>query len=93
MQKYQVNWNYQASFRDKLLRFEQGEIVMLDDETAQWVNRDSEGCLTLVVETEARAATEPPQDRQVKATKTRKDRGEGEAMTRKNFGAIVNKEN
>lgn len=91
--KYTVNWDYSASFRDKLLRFEQGEIVTLDDETAQWVNRDSEGCLSPFVETEARAVTEPPQDRQVKVARTRKDRGEGEAMTRKNFGAVTDKEN
>lgn len=93
MNKYTVNWDYSASFRDKLLRFEQGEVVTLDEETAAWVNRDSEGCLTLVVETEARAMVEPPQDRQVKAAKTRKDRGEGEVMTRKNFGAVTKKDN
>lgn len=96
MNKYTVNWDYSASFRDKLLRFEQGEVVTLDEETAAWVNRDSEGCLTLVVETEARAMVEPPQDRMVKQAKTRKDReshpNEG-AMSRNDFKAVTKKDN
>jgi hypothetical protein len=47
MPAYQVNHSYRSSTQGP---FEAGAVLELDEATAEWVNRDSPGCLELVVD-------------------------------------------
>ncbi len=84
---YLVNWNYQAEWKNQVVRLFAGETVTLDADVAEFVLRDSPGCLTptapalgtLAADTAPaegdRALDEAPQDRQLKrAPKQRADR-------------------
>ena len=61
-----------------------GETIDLDDETAEAINRDSPGTLVLAPS----GAEAVKQDRQVKAAPARRDRGEGESMSKATFKAV-----
>lgn len=78
MSQYQVQWNYRSS----LGKLDEGQIVEATEGEAEAFNRDSPGVLS------PWTGEAPPQDRQVKAPKQRRDRGEGEAMSRETFKAV-----
>ena len=67
--KYAVQWPYRT---DRLGPWVQGEVVDLDEETAEWVNRDSPGVLVRHVDKPPKDRLEKgARDRQVKAAQTR----------------------
>jgi hypothetical protein len=45
MTRYRVTRRYSAVYRSQPIAFDKGAIVDVDDETADWVNNDSPGCL------------------------------------------------
>lgn len=66
MGRYQVNHGYKSFSDGKLFGpFEAGAVVELEDADAEWVNRDSPGCLTDIAATaETNGEGEPAKDRQ-----------------------------
>lgn len=63
------------SYRNGTIALQAGAVVVLDDETAAFLLRDSPGVIVPVLETRDVAA--PPQDRQVVAPNGRRRRAEG----------------
>ncbi len=59
------SYRFTRRYRSHLGTWKAGEVVVFDDTTAAWLNRDSPGCIEPVEEPE-RAMDAPPQDRQVK---------------------------
>ena len=73
MGAYAVNHRY-TSYRDGKLfgPFEPGTTVELEEADAEWVNRDSPGCLTdIAVAAETKGEAEPAKDRQHKGGRKR----------------------
>lgn len=72
MGKYVFQWRYSSG----IARGEAGEVIECDDDFAAMLNVDSPGVLVPYVEPEpepkAREVAEPPADRQVKTSATRK---------------------
>lgn len=71
MPKYQFQWRYASG----IARGAQGEVIECDDDFAAMLNVDSPGVLVPLPdepEPETREITEPPADRQVKTSATRK---------------------
>jgi len=66
MGKYVFQWRYASG----IARGEAGEVIECDENFAAQLNVDSPGVLVPFEEPKAR--TEPPADRQVKASATRK---------------------
>lgn len=61
--KYHVNWRYASVYKNQPLGpWNAGQEVELDDETAEFVQRDSPGVLSPVEA--GRALKTPPKDRQ-----------------------------
>lgn len=87
--KYQVVRKIETTFRYEPVEWQPGEVVELSEEDAAWFNRDSEGCLIPVVETQSVDA--PPQDRMVKRAPRKRNQSGGEAITRDNFKAVKDK--
>lgn len=57
MSTYKVAHRYAAVYRSQPIAFDEGATVEVDDDTAEWVNRDSPGCLVA-----AKAKDEKPAD-------------------------------
>lgn len=73
MGAYAVNHRYSAARDGRTFGpFEPGTVVELDEADADWVNRDSPGCLTGVAATaETSGEGEPGKDRQHKGGRKR----------------------
>jgi len=91
--KYRVKWFYVSSAGGP---WEKGDVVELEEEKAEHINRDSPGVLALVPETnkkgKGKGKEAPPHDRMVKEAENRGveggDRGAQEPITKDFFKAV-----
>lgn len=89
--RYSVQWNYSSGLAGPWLV---GDSVELSEEQASAVNRDSPGVLVpvgeqLQLDSHAERLVETPaNDRQVKGSKKRGDRGREEPITKDDFKAV-----
>ena len=89
MSKYMVQWKYSSSLGGPYVK---GDVIDIDDQQADAINRDSPGVLVKGKKTDAVPVDQKTvHDRQVKAAQTR-GRSKGDPMTRGNFGAVARKE-
>ena len=83
--RYKAQWDYASSYA----AFNEGDVVDLEDELAEAINRDSPGVLAPV---KARGADQPPADRMVKkprrSAKGQPGDGSGGPITRAEHGAV-----
>ncbi len=82
MPKYLATQRYASSYLPGGIAA--GEVIELSEAEAEAINRDSPG--TLVPNPEG--VTAPESDRQMKAPPQRRDRDEGEAITKATFKAV-----
>lgn len=62
MAEYKVNQDYRAVYAGQVISFTKGHTSEVEDDQAEWVNRDSPGTLT-PVKTKTKAEPEPePED-------------------------------
>jgi hypothetical protein len=59
MAAYRVTRNYWASYWSRPIAFDEGVTAEVDDDVADWVNRDSPGCL-VALDAPAEEATPEP---------------------------------
>lgn len=93
MPRYKVLKDYEAG--DTVERITKGQEVILDEDLAAWIERDSPDTLKEIKEPKPKdREAKAVQDRQVKKKrKPKAGKGTGgEAITRANFGAVKNKE-
>lgn len=94
MNKYLVNWNYEAGWREGRIVLFAGDIVELEEATAEHINFDSPGCLTPVPEVAAldadtRQEVAPPSDRMVKGAANRQPRPRKDRQAHANEGVMT----
>lgn len=70
MTRFVVRRNYRAVYRSNPIGFDEGSVVEVDDETAEWVNNDSPGCLA--PDTVAPDTVAPADDAPSRSGKARK---------------------
>lgn len=82
MASYLVTQNYRSSYFPGGMSA--GDTLDLDDDVAEAINRDSPGTLVAAPS----GAESVKADRQVKAAPARRDRGDGEAISKATFKAV-----
>ena len=82
MPRYRVLKDYRSGTAGP---FFAGDIVNLEADLAEWVERDSSGTLRKIRVRKKRQTKKPPQDRMVKA---REDRGAQEPITKADYQAV-----
>lgn len=72
--------DYRAIYGEEMVSLKEGDVIVLDDEKAMWIERDSPGTLLIILEDDvivqeeeidASREMKPVQDRMMKGVKTR----------------------
>ncbi len=104
MATFQVNWDYSSEFKNQKLKLLEGDQVELDDDVADFIERDSPGCLTPMLDLgegegdgegdgqgdETHAPGKPARNRQKREGKTHAP--VMEPIDKSGFKAVVDKE-
>lgn len=87
MPKFVVQWDYVV--RNVVLH-KQGDVIEIEKELADWMNRDSPGVLIPVKEAKGtRSLKSPKKDRMVKSTAGDRGGHAGSPVTQSNFGVMT----